>query len=138
MALLARTLTFLGLTFLTHAIYSGYEYSFLPSDTQVPLPLSLDVRLETVVSTLVLLVALVLHMAPLRPIRWNQWAGRIEREGWEPNVEGSGQKGNTDLGKGGRGNPYKGLEERRGFWDVRAQRKDFADWVREGAQKDAS
>lgn len=36
--------------------------------------------------------------------------------------------------KGGAGNPYLMLEERRGFWDVRSARAGFAGWVREGGK----
>jgi hypothetical protein len=36
----------------------------------------------------------------MKPISWNVWAGNIEREG-------------------GGANPYRGLEERAGFLDIR-------------------
>ncbi|KAF7622232.1 hypothetical protein AFLA_008777 [Aspergillus flavus NRRL3357] len=32
--------------------------------------------------------------------------------------------------EGGGRNPYRRLEERYNFWDVRAKRKEFADWVK--------
>ena len=47
----------------------------------------------------------------LKPISWRVWAGKVERES-------------------GGGGPYQGLEERMGFVDIRAKRKEFADWVR--------
>jgi membrane magnesium transporter 1 len=37
---------------------------------------------------------------PLKPINWNVWAGKIEREG-------------------GARNPFRGLEERAAFLDIR-------------------
>jgi len=43
---------------------------------------------------------LVLGAERLKPISWSAWAGEIEREG-------------------GVRNPYRGLEERYGFWDIR-------------------
>ena len=46
----------------------------------------------------------------LKPISWRVWAGKAERE------------------RGG--GPYQGLEERIGFMDIRAKRREFADWVR--------
>ena len=30
------------------------------------------------------------------------------------------------------GNVYLGLEERVGMWDIRAKRREFAEWVKEG------
>ena len=47
----------------------------------------------------------------LKPISWRVWAGKVERES-------------------GGGGPYQGLEERMGFVDIRAKRRDFANWVR--------
>ena len=68
---------------------------------------------------------------PLKPITWSVWAGNIEKEG-------------------GSANPYRGLEDRAGFMDIRVsktsviggplkntdtcsqtKRKEFADWIRE-------
>jgi membrane magnesium transporter 1 len=42
---------------------------------------------------------IVLGTERLKPISWNDWAGEIEREGDR--------------------NPYRGLEERWGFWNVK-------------------
>lgn len=42
----------------------------------------------------------------LKPISWSEWAGQIEREG------------------GGR-NPYRNLEERYGFWDIRVSSSSY-------------
>ena len=52
------------------------------------------------VSIVLLCLGLVAGADRLKPISWNVWAGNIEREG-------------------GGGNPYKGLEERAGFSDIR-------------------
>lgn len=62
----------------------------------------------------------------LMPIQWSEWAGRLERSK-EARVT-------TEVGVGG-GNPYATLEERPGFLDIRGQRKDFANWVKEGGSK---
>ena len=94
-----------------------------------------DIVLETLVSTGVLLVVVVFSSAPFRPINWAEWAGKIEREGWDPNApveEGENwnvvhKEGVGRSSKGGHGNPYKALEERRGFLDIRVSslRKDL-------------
>jgi hypothetical protein len=57
-------------------------------------------------------------------VQWRVWAGKTEREGGV----GIGEK------SGIRGGVYRGLEERVGFWDVRAQRRGFEEWIREGGQ----
>jgi membrane magnesium transporter 1 len=53
-----------------------------------------------VVSTVLVCFGLVAGADRLKPISWNIWAGNIEREG-------------------GGANPYRGLEERAGFLDIR-------------------
>ena len=62
----------------------------------------LDIRVETVVSIVLLCLGLVAGADRLQPISWNVWAGNIEREG-------------------GGANPYKGMEERAGFVDIRVR-----------------
>ena len=131
----------------TKSIYSSYEHSFLapaslPQDrrnssspglqtlpTHPPLPL--DIILEALISTLLLTIVIVSSAPQLRPIQWNEWAGKIEREGWDPHAEtydkstipgDSGEATGNGKGKGGAGNPYKVLEERRAFSDVRVSR----------------
>lgn len=81
----------------------------------------MDVTIETLLGAVVLLFTTVFTASPLRPIQWAEWAGKIEREGWDPNAV-SGQDVSNKGGRGGKGNPYRGLEERRGFWDVRVSR----------------
>lgn len=78
-------------------------------------------------------MVVVLSSAPLRPINWADWAGKIEREGWDPNVPADEAKrrqvaaGETSgaMSRGGKGNPYKVLEERRGFLDIRVRQITF-------------
>lgn len=62
--------------------------------------LPLDITIETLVAVVLVSIGLVLGAEKLKPITWSAWAGQIEREG-------------------GRKNPYRGLEQRIGFWDVR-------------------
>lgn len=59
-----------------------------------------DIVVETLVSLVVVSVGLVLGAEKLKPISWSEWAGEIEREG-------------------GAKNPYRRLEERYSFWDVK-------------------
>ena len=73
--------------------------------------LPLDIKLETIVSVSLACFGIVLGSEPLKPISWSTWAGKIEKDGGM--------------------NPYQGLEERVGFVDIRAKRKEFADWVRQ-------
>lgn len=93
-----------------NSVYSAYEHSLLSATSALPL----DIKLETLIATAMVIVSVVYSAQDLRPIRWNEWAGKIEREGWDPNAA-------VDAGKvsGGGGNPYRALEERKGFWDVR-------------------
>jgi hypothetical protein len=69
---------------------SSYSASDLP----------LDITIETLVAVALVSVGLVLGAEKLKPITWSAWAGEVEREGgWR--------------------NPYRGLDQRIGFWDVR-------------------
>ena len=80
-------------------------------------------------ATLVVVLGLVLGTPKLRPIRWHEWAGKIEREGEAGFLTGSGE-----VDKDYRGSPFQLLEARPGFVDIRKQRRDFADWVKAGNQ----
>jgi membrane magnesium transporter 1 len=82
-----------------------------------------------VVATFVVVFGLVLNTAPLRPIRWRVWAGQIEREG-----EQAFKNANGEVAKEYVGNPFKLLETRPGFVDIRKQRKEFAEWVKTQGQ----
>lgn len=151
MGLLSYALNTFGLVLLTHAyvyhnkqsrkplthnhsVYSAYEHSLLPRATSAAptsssllsslnpkIDLPLDITIETLFSVLILCVGVVLGSPDLQPIQWRVWAGKLEREKAARSNEG-----------GLVGNPYKALDERVGFLDIRAKRKEFAEWVREG------
>lgn len=122
---ISRPVTLLGALLLFHACYSAYEHSkfhetsprtsYLGSTGSAPTPplrLPLDISLETIFSVFLVCVGLVLGAEELKPITWRVWAGKAERE----------SRG---------GGPFQALEERLGFMDIRAKRKEFADWVRD-------
>lgn len=123
-------------------MYSAYEHSLLTSSANPSAsvsgeiaPLPLDIKIETLISLLVLCTGVVMGAPSLRPIQWPIWASNVEQEDnlpleqrrrlVEKKVAGS-------EGGGALGNPFKALEERPGFLDIRAKRKEFADWIREG------
>jgi membrane magnesium transporter 1 len=87
--------------------------------------LPIDIVIETVVSTLVVILGLILSSPQPRPIQWRTWAGKIEREGAEGFRTSSGE-----VEKDFRGNPFMALESRQGFVDIRKQRREFADWAK--------
>ena len=89
--------------------------------TSIPI----DIAVETIVATLVIILGLVLSSPRPRPIQWHTWAGKIEREG-AAGFRTSG--GEEDLEY--RGNPFQGLESRQGFVDIRKQRREFANWAK--------
>ncbi|BDD54680.1 hypothetical protein MAP00_000278 [Monascus purpureus] len=119
MGFISRIITVFGLVLLAHATYSAHEHTTLYSNvrlasttsTNSSSALPLDIVVEALVSLLVVSVGLVLGAEKLKPVSWSVWAGEIEKEG-------------------GARNPYLYLEERYGFWDIRAKRKEFADWIR--------
>jgi hypothetical protein len=59
------------------------------------------------------------------------WAGKIEREGEKGFLDSSGE-----VDKDFVGNPFRALESRAGFIDIRKQRREFAEWVREGGNSE--
>ena len=98
-----------------HSCYSAYEHhslttssSFNPPPSSLSSPLvpnansglPLDISIETIASVLSICLGLVVGSEELKPISWRVWAGQAEREQ-------------------GPGGPFGGLEERRGFMDVR-------------------
>ncbi|KAK6078726.1 MutS domain V [Seiridium cupressi] len=117
--------------------YSAHEHSTLQAHRAASLAsltasqaaastaLPIDIAIETVVATIVVVLGLVLNTAPLRPIRWRVWAGQIEREGDEAFKNADG-----DVARDYVGNPFKLLETRPGFVDIRKQRTEFAEWVK--------
>ncbi|KAJ6091737.1 hypothetical protein PENARI_c003G04183 [Penicillium arizonense] len=110
MSFLARLVTLFGLVLLGHAGYSAHEHTVLYSNISSTV-LPHDIIAETLVSVLVVSIGLVLGTEKLKPVSWRDWAGAIERDG-------------------GARNPFLSLEERYAFWDIRAKRKEFANWVR--------
>lgn len=75
-------------------------------------------------------LGLVANTPKLRPIQWRVWAGKVEREGEQGFVQSSGGEVDRDFV----GNPFRVLETRPGFVDIRAQRREFAEWVRTGGK----
>ncbi|USW47707.1 Putative membrane magnesium transporter [Septoria linicola] len=138
----AHLVNLAGIVFLTHAVYSSYEHSLLPSSSIPPTPSSIlpaaldpkvsiptDIVLETLFSVLLLCVGVVIGSPDLKPIQWNVWAGRLERSKEAREV--------TAVGVGG-GNPFAVLEERPSFLDVRKTREDFARWHKESSLTDGA
>ncbi|KAK0628151.1 transmembrane protein 32 [Bombardia bombarda] len=140
MTWISKSITVFGGLLLAHACYSAQEHSALqslrastaaltsPSPAVATLPI--DIAVETVVATLVILLGLVLNTRPLRPIQWRVWAGKVEREGEEGFIDSSGEVSRDYIG-----NPFRFLETRPGFIDIRKQRKEFADWVKNGGER---
>lgn len=94
---------------------------------QASTSLPIDISVETIVGLLFTVLGLVTEMPNLRPIQWRAWAGKVEREG-----EQGFLKSNGEIEKDFVGNPFRVLETRPGFVDIRSQRKEFAEWVRSG------
>jgi hypothetical protein len=90
-----------------------------------------DIVIEILLSVSLLCVGIVLASPPLRPIEWRVWAEQVEKDERRP----KGQRQFEPDGGVVPINPYRWLEERKGFWDVTGNRKEFADWVRAGAGK---
>ncbi|KAG6014953.1 hypothetical protein E4U54_004557 [Claviceps lovelessii] len=129
MTWVSKTVTLAGLLLLTHSGYSAYEYSAItPSFAQGTLHIAsavpVDIRLQTIFATLLICLGLVTGSGKLRPIRWQVWAGKIERQGRTAFVDGSGH-----LDKDFRGCPLSVLESRPSFLDIRRERHEFAAWV---------
>ncbi|EGU84729.1 hypothetical protein HZS61_000433 [Fusarium oxysporum f. sp. conglutinans] len=133
MTWISKTVTVTGLVLLAHACYSAQEHSVI-SSTAVhhgqPQPLAthslpIDISIEALVATLIIVLGLVLGTPKLRPIKWHEWAGKIEREG-----EAGFQTGSGEVEKDYRGNPFSVLETRPGFIDIRKQRREFTSWVK--------
>lgn len=119
----------LRLTKLTHpSVYSAHEHTVLHAHTS-PLTsttpesasstgqssLPLDIVIELLVAVFVLCLGIVGSSMALKPIEWRKWAGEVEKSARAEN-------------------PFRILEERTGFWDVREKRAEFAEWVREGGK----
>lgn len=100
-----------------------------PATTSLPA----DITIETAVATVIIILGLVLGAPNLRPIQWRVWAGKIEREGETGFMTGSGEVEKDYIG-----NPFRILESRPGFADVRKQRRDFTNWVKSGEKTEAA
>ncbi|BCS25878.1 membrane magnesium transporter family protein [Aspergillus puulaauensis] len=111
MGFVARLITIFGLVLLAHAGYSAHEHTVLYTSSSTALPQ--DIVIEALVSLVIVSTGLVLGAEKLKPVSWSEWAREVQREGDARN-------------------PYLRLEERYSFWDVRAKRKEFADWMRGG------
>ncbi|KAF3910592.1 hypothetical protein ABW21_db0203267 [Orbilia brochopaga] len=120
---------------LAHACYSAHEHSLLSTVLQNAIPssagtpttgssLPLDITLETLVSVALLLVGIVISGWELKPISLRKYAGLLESGQIVPD-------GGDKSAKGRKKGLFDGLEERPGFLDVRKQRKEFADWVKQ-------
>lgn len=129
--------------FPTHSCYSAHEHAALqslratsatlhhhhqnqPASTSLPV----DISIETVAGLLVTVLGLVFGTPNLRPIQWRVWAGKVEREGEHGFLRSSGGEVEKDFV----GNPFRVLETRPGFVDIRSQRSEFAAWVRAGGK----
>jgi len=82
------------------------------------------------VALLTTCLGLVVGTPALRPIQWRVWAGKIEREGEEGFMNAEGE-----VDKDYVGNPFRMLQTRPGFVDIRKQRKEFTEWVKNGGGK---
>ncbi|KAG9235633.1 putative elongation factor 1-beta [Amylocarpus encephaloides] len=144
MTWLSTSITGLGVVFLAHACYSAHEHSALLSISAASLSsitshsptvatLPIDITVESIVAVFAICLGLVLGTPDLRPIQWRVWAGKIEREGEKGFMNGDGE-----VDKDYAGNPFRLLESRPGFIDIRKQRTEFAEWVREGGEIKAS
>ncbi|KAJ0164524.1 hypothetical protein CTA2_791 [Colletotrichum tanaceti] len=143
MTWISRSITAIGLLLLGHACYSAQEHSALqsfraasPLATSTPAAtasLPADITIETAVATVVIILGLVLGAPNLRPIQWRVWAGKIEREGEAGFLTGSGEVEKDYIG-----NPFRILESRPGFADVRKQRRDFTNWIKAGKKTGSS
>ncbi|KAK6359130.1 hypothetical protein TWF696_000296 [Orbilia brochopaga] len=121
---------------LAHACYSAHEHSLLSTVLQSATPsaagtpttgssLPLDITLETLVSVALLLVGIVSSGWELKPISLRKYAGLLESGQIVP--DGMDAKS----AKGKKKGLFDGLEERPGFLDIRKQRKEFADWIKQ-------
>ncbi|KAK0656044.1 transmembrane protein 32 [Cercophora newfieldiana] len=142
MTWISKTITALGGLLLAHACYSAQEHSSLQSfrataatlasSTPAAASLPIDIAIETVVATFIIVLGLVTGTRPLRPIQWRVWAGKLEREGVEGFMGNDGEMNRDYVG-----NPFRSLETRPGFIDIRKQRKEFANWVKSGGRSEA-
>ena len=94
-----------------YSAYSANEFSAVATKLHTKPDLPLDIKLETLTAVFLACFGLVLGSEQLRPVAWNKWAGGIEKEG-------------------GAANPFRAFEERPNYVDIRAKRKEFAEWAK--------
>lgn len=97
--------------------------------------LPIDIIIETLLSLLILCTGVVLGAPTLRPIQWPVWASSVEQEDHLPAEDRRRlieKKIAGSEGGGAVGNPFVALEERPSFLDIRAKRREFASWIRDG------
>lgn len=107
-----------------NSAYSAYEHSnylaslpsYTPTSTIIA-PLPLDIVLEVLLSIGLVSVGVVASSPQLKPIQWSEWAGQIERQQGRSR-EGMTEKEAQELPA----NPFRFLEERRSFVDIRVGR----------------
>ena len=138
-----QSYSFSSLISIPISCYSAHEHSVLNSTSTADLSsitshsastvasLPIDISIETIVAVFAVCLGLVLGTPELRPIQWRVWAGKIEREGEKGFMNNDGVVDKDYLG-----NPFRMLESRPGFIDIRKQRKEFAEWIREGEVTD--
>ncbi|KAI8629242.1 magnesium transporter [Xylariaceae sp. FL1651] len=138
MTWISKSTTAFGLVLLAHACYSAHEHSALQSHRVASLSsltssqagsvssLPVDITIETIVATFIVCLGLVSGTSQLRPVQWRVWAGQIERAGEAGFLNSSGE-----VEKDYVGNPFRLLESRPGFVDIRKQRREFAAWIKE-------
>ncbi|KAI9373054.1 membrane magnesium transporter-domain-containing protein [Aspergillus egyptiacus] len=98
--------------------YSAHEHTVLYSNVHLSsasTALPKDIVIEALTSLAIVSMGLVLGAEKLKPVSWSEWAKEVERDPAR--------------------NPYHRLEERYSFWDVRAKRKEFADWMKDAPVK---
>lgn len=78
--------------------------------------LPLDIIIETLVAAFLLCVGIVVGAPGLKPIQWREWAGKLEREGVREDQKLEDRTRN----------PYRVLEDRQGFLDVRVSASSCA------------
>lgn len=119
-----------GTTLTLARCYSAQEHITLSSNLahvseHIASSLPVDIAVETVVATLIVIMGLILSSPQPLPIQWRTWAGKIEREGSAGFLSSSGE-----VEKDFRGNPFMALESRQSFVDIRKQRREFAEWAK--------
>jgi hypothetical protein len=134
---ISRVVSLAGALLLAHAWYSAREFTTIQAHRPVVSmqaihglhhatnpAMPLDISAEAILATAIICLGVVLGAPSLRPIRWNVWAGKIEREG------DSGFT-NDNTGKDHVANPFRFLDTRPGFVDIRRDRQMLTSWVKD-------